>query len=394
MAYFNSPEAFLGSAKPEDFDCILLDYQFNGGMNGMDLLKRLAGLHSSTPVVMVTSQKNALLSQLNEMLRLGLTEILAKPFAGAELLAALNRTMSVADAQDAAPATAHGRQTRCLESPASPGLPRRTGTRPAALPSQPSIAAGKKAGNPIGQPQQYRIAVIDSHEEIHIATHVCWLENGYSVLAFDSPEVFLGTAQAEDFDCIILDCLFNAGMNGMELLKYLAEHHPLTPVIMMAARGNAGFRDAFEMRRLGAKAILEKPFACDELKAVLREAISSFHKPPTDPSKWEADDLEYLNPMQLTRECLPYLLRRAEKNLIKTESAKLTRLTFKEMQFFLLRAQHDEMTDNELAQILGRTLATFQEHIYNVARKLETHGRKGWRGLFDKLNNAHATLTA
>lgn len=283
---------------------------------------------------------------------------------------------------------------------------------------------------------KYRIAVIDDEEDIHIAIRTLEERNGHSLVAFDFPETFLKTAQSEHFDCIILDYLFNGGMNGMELLAQLTEHRPLIPVIMMTARCNAGFRDGYEMRRLGAKAILEKPFVGAELERALREAMSSSRvsvtepsitpnpsspsrlgadnweyrnpkeptseheaSPPSDapqtgPSRWETEDLEELGSGDLTKECLPYLWHRAERNLNSDESNKLKSLTFKEMQVFLLAAQHsDEMNDNKLAEALGMKLSAFQEHIYNAARKLKTRGKKGWIRLFDKLNKGRAEPT-
>lgn len=442
MAYFNAPEAFLGSAKPEDFDCILLDYQFNGGMNGMDLLKRLAGVRSSTPVIMMTSMKQALLPQLTGMRGLGLKEILAKPFEDAELLAALSRAMPSANAQASSSTGARDWQTHGLESPApkeSPSNPPcRDDKQLAALPSQSLIETHAKRKNSMNDNFTYHIALIDDEESVYFATRSLVEPEGGRVSYFNSPKMFRDSAKPEDFDCILLDCLFHGRMEGKELLKHLTKHHPSTPVVKMTEPKRVSLRDAFEMSSLGARAILVKPFTSAELWASLYEAMqplttqppttpnneqasntpeipqptgssdSGGHRnrreptserevsppsdaPPTGPSRWETEDLEDLASRDLTKECLPYLHRRAERNLNPDESNKLKNLTFREMQVFLLAAQqYDEMKDNKLAEILGIKLSAFQEHIYNTARKLETNGKKGWRRLFDKLNKGRA----
>lgn len=74
-----------------------------------------------------------------------------------------------------------------------------------------------------------------------------------------------------DFDLVIAD-LEMPGYDGLDLLA-VARHLPLgPPVILITALGDAAIHAA--ARRIGAAAVLDKPFDVDELVAVA-EALTS-----------------------------------------------------------------------------------------------------------------------
>ncbi len=93
--FFNSPEAFLNSAKPQEFDCILLDLCFPGGMDGMQLLGDFARQHIKTPVVMITAVSKANHATMFELGRWA-KALLLKPFDGYQLWGALRIAMNPA----------------------------------------------------------------------------------------------------------------------------------------------------------------------------------------------------------------------------------------------------------------------------------------------------------
>jgi DNA-binding response OmpR family regulator len=207
------------------------------------------------------------------------------------------------------------------------------------------------------------IALIDNEEPINAAMRSL-LEaiGGYSLTYFQSPEDFLESTRPENFDCILLDYMFPGEMDGMEMLRRLEKLGNPAPVVMVTSKDKADHLDTFEMGRLGAKALLLKPFVAAQLRSALRKAMLPVASQPTRaiPSAsakpalnvWEAGDLEELNPTQLDPGGLSALRARARTKLSPDESGKLASLTLSQMKVFLLRAQHDK-TDRELSGIYG-----------------------------------------
>lgn len=235
--------------------------------------------------------------------------------------------------------------------------------------------------------KKLHIALVDDNEGIYFAVRgLLEAEGGHRVAYFESPEMFLDSASPEDFDCILLDYMFNGGMDGMDLLRQLAKLRSATPVVMVTSREKADLPNAFDMRDLGAKALLMKPFVGSQLWEALRKAMLPTAVPAetTLPRHWETLDLEDLDPKELGKDERAGLLLRAQKRLNADEFGKLASLTLTETRVFLLRSQHDK-TDKELADILGIKTSTWQTHIENAANKLGTRSVLQWRILFDKL---------
>lgn len=55
---YDSAEAFLADTKHPRFDCLLLDVAL-GGMSGLELGRRLAGVGSRTPIVYISAHDDA-----------------------------------------------------------------------------------------------------------------------------------------------------------------------------------------------------------------------------------------------------------------------------------------------------------------------------------------------
>ncbi len=72
------------------------------------------------------------------------------------------------------------------------------------------------------------------------------------------------------FDFIITDVRM-PGKNGLEILSGLDQGGVTTPVLLMTAFGDD--RTHWLARRLGAIAVLDKPFDLDELIAIMVEAV-------------------------------------------------------------------------------------------------------------------------
>ncbi len=88
----------------------------------------------------------------------------------------------------------------------------------------------------------------------------------------------LAILESQTFEVIILDNVM-PGMTGLEFLDYL-QHHPqqsVAPIIMITGRLNSEVRE--KATKLGAYAVVEKPYDLGELRALvgqLSERRSSF----------------------------------------------------------------------------------------------------------------------
>lgn len=245
--------------------------------------------------------------------------------------------------------------------------------------------------------KKLNIALIDNEEAIHAALRSLLGAIGdHSVAYYTSPEEFNESARAEDFDCVFLDYMFSLGMHGMDgmdMLGHLAGLGCQTPVVMVTARDKADHLDTFEMARLGAKALLMKPFVASQVKDALQKALLSASSDPAPrtappdspgPDDWETGDLEELNPLQLDAAGLAALRRRAQRQLNSVESGNFASLSLREAQVFLFRAQHGELSTKQMAEAMEMTESNLNTHIDNAARKLGSRKVIAWRNLFDK----------
>jgi two-component system, LuxR family, response regulator FixJ len=88
---FASAEAFLQSTHPEQSACLILDLRMPG-MNGLDLLRHLAGIGARIPVVVLTAHGDDVARE--QSLAAGAVAFLSKPFNGTALLDAVRAALS------------------------------------------------------------------------------------------------------------------------------------------------------------------------------------------------------------------------------------------------------------------------------------------------------------
>lgn len=80
---------------------------------------------------------------------------------------------------------------------------------------------------------------------------------GFDAVPLHCAEDFLSSVWARDFDCLVLD-IHLPGMTGLELLGRLAQASRAPRVLIVSGDADSRERDA--ARRLGAAAVLVKPF--------------------------------------------------------------------------------------------------------------------------------------
>lgn len=120
-------------------------------------------------------------------------------------------------------------------------------------------------------PKRPRILVVDDELNIcqscakvltRMACEVDYALNGYDALR---------KVAETPFDVILTD-LKMSSLGGMEVLRRVKESNPDTPVIVMT--GYASVSSAVEVMKMGALDYLPKPFTPDELRAIVRQALS------------------------------------------------------------------------------------------------------------------------
>ena len=115
------------------------------------------------------------------------------------------------------------------------------------------------------------IAVVDDDESVRqgLANLICSV--GHEAELYASAEEFLGSPEAGEAACLVLD-LRMPGMSGLELQRRLAAHSGGPPVIIITAHGDDEARA--EALAAGAVAFLNKPFKEETLLGAISSALS------------------------------------------------------------------------------------------------------------------------
>lgn len=93
---FNSGEAFLASddAKEAEIACVVLDINL-GGMSGIEVRRRLATRNFKVPIIFMTALDTDAVRR--EALDAGCVDYLRKPFSGNELIASIQKALTLND---------------------------------------------------------------------------------------------------------------------------------------------------------------------------------------------------------------------------------------------------------------------------------------------------------
>jgi DNA-binding NtrC family response regulator len=86
----------------------------------------------------------------------------------------------------------------------------------------------------------------------------------------DRAEQALAYLEIETYDAVLTD-LSMPGLSGREILNYIQEKHPATPVIVISGNPEGGYGK--EVLDMGAFAFFPKPFKLDEIEDAVDRAI-------------------------------------------------------------------------------------------------------------------------
>ena len=115
-----------------------------------------------------------------------------------------------------------------------------------------------------------KILVVDDQRNMRTTLSMMLRGAGYDVdEAADGGEA-CDSALQESYDLVLTD-LKMGGRDGMDVLRYVKEHSPLTEVIVMTAYGT--IESAVEAMRTGAYDYIQKPFTEEELLVKVQRAV-------------------------------------------------------------------------------------------------------------------------
>ena len=119
------------------------------------------------------------------------------------------------------------------------------------------------------------ILIVDDDSAFRIATVALLEDSGFAVQVASSAPQGQRMFESHTFDLVLSDLVME-GMNGIELLTWIKERSPETPVMMIT--GFASVKTAVEAIRLGAYDYITKPCDNDELLIKVRRALEDRKK--------------------------------------------------------------------------------------------------------------------
>ncbi len=160
-----------------------------------------------------------------------------------------------------------------------------------------------------------RVFIVDDDDAVRDSLLVLLGNRGFAAQAFESADKFLAAYKPELGGCVLLDIRM-PGMDGLALLKQLAEQYSGLPIIMMTGHGDVP--TAVRAMRTGAFDFLEKPFTQDVIFGALERALANVAAAPHRPAASAiAARLETLTPRE--REVLERIVSGATNKEIARE---------------------------------------------------------------------------
>jgi len=119
-----------------------------------------------------------------------------------------------------------------------------------------------------------KIAIIDDQEEVRYTVSRTLKKAQYETMSFDGFEEDIAkTIIDENIDLLIVDVMLSDDFSGIDLIKSFREKNIKLPVILMTAYTTP--TNMIEASKIGIKDILQKPFASEELKNIVKNYSST-----------------------------------------------------------------------------------------------------------------------
>ena len=114
------------------------------------------------------------------------------------------------------------------------------------------------------------LLIVDDDSLIRDTLHEFLSEN-HECHTADRAEQALSYLEVESYDAVITDVSM-PGLTGREILMYVQNQHPTTPVIVISGKPDGA--DGKSLVEMGAFAYLTKPFQLDEIEEIVTRAIA------------------------------------------------------------------------------------------------------------------------
>ncbi len=204
------------------------------------------------------------------------------------------------------------------------------------------------------QPGPIRVVLVDDHSLVRRAVREAVSVADIEVVGeADSGEAALELVPRLRPDVLLLD-IGLPGINGLDVVRDLAQRLPGTRIVMLTASG--ADPDVLEAMQHGAAGFLTKDVAPDALVRAVRGAF--------------AGDL--VVPRQMAARLVRNLSERARS--AAPAASALAGLSEREAE--ILRLMADGYTDKEIAERLTLSPRTVETHVSNVLRKLDVPNRR------------------
>lgn len=123
-----------------------------------------------------------------------------------------------------------------------------------------------------------RLMVIDDEPTVGRRLEHVFGKIGFIIETFTSPAAAMQRLREQPFDVVVTD-LKMKGMDGMQVLAQIREHHPQIKVILIT--GYAQLETAAEAFRQGVFDFITKPFRLNELRQSILRATESLRRDDT-----------------------------------------------------------------------------------------------------------------
>ncbi len=117
------------------------------------------------------------------------------------------------------------------------------------------------------------LLIVDDDTLIRDTLHE-FLSEKHECHTADRAEQALSYLEVESYDAVITDVSM-PGLTGREILIYVQNQHPTTPVIVISGKPDGA--DGKSLMEMGAFAYLTKPFQLDDIDDAVTRAIARHH---------------------------------------------------------------------------------------------------------------------
>jgi DNA-binding NtrC family response regulator len=114
------------------------------------------------------------------------------------------------------------------------------------------------------------LLIVDDDSLIREMLHTL-LSPSHECHTADRAEQAFAYLEIETYDAVLTD-LSMPGLSGRELLNYIQDTHPATPVIVISGMPEGGYGE--EVMEMGAFAFFHKPFKLEDIEDAVERAIA------------------------------------------------------------------------------------------------------------------------